>query len=225
MKNSFFFLIPLSCIALSCCNMHPNHGHMEALLHRLPKVHNDPARAVVQACSAANIPCGIEMIVENLSYSQDPPIDLENPTTEEVLDAVVREKQSFQWSIEDGLVNVAPKNLSQSDPLMRRLAHFIVVNKYSDEAIAIAARQAGFPPSNIVSSGFAAPSRPICAKISLDLRGLTLRQVFNRIAAADGKITWSFVASDINGRVVQYGAHSYRGDRPFEQMDLETHAQ
>jgi hypothetical protein len=204
--------IMLSMIMLACSR---KEHHLE-LQREISSVHDSPVRAVDQVCQTLSIPCGIENFDGGfVSFFGDKQIDVNGYTGEAVLDQVVRLKPSCQWSFSDGVLNIVPTKIPPDDPLEHKIANFSVIQTDSCRAMGISLRQAGITPGG---GGGGSMSRPICDAITVNLTNVTVREALNRIAKADGKISWifSWSHSRSGNLMASINILSYRGYKPFE---------
>lgn len=143
-------------------------------------------------CGNIGVPCGYFMA--HVDYATNPTIkktSLSHGTVREALNTVVKNNPDYQWSNEDGVINIVPKQNHKfwekgADPLSRIIEKIEVSNIGTDEAARRIAIASGLPlGGNIIVSG-----RLHYATVSLKLSKVTLRQALNALVKADGMAVW-----------------------------------
>ena len=121
---------------------------------------------------------------------------LTEPTLADVLDAITRSSQIYQWREKDGFVEVVP--LKGSSPLLDTyISNFRVDDAGEGDAIN---RLINLPEVQMAMKGMNlsyrdrlnAPAGREGKKVSISLEGVTLRQVLNTIANEKGTRFWEF---------------------------------
>ena len=145
-------------------------------------------------CGNIEVPCGYFMV--NGDHSTNPntkvkKTSLSHGTVREVLNAVVKNNPDYQWSNEDGVINIVPKQNHKhlekgADPLSRIIKKVEVSSVGADEAAQRIAIASGLPlGGRIIVSG-----RRHSATVSFKLSKVTLRQALNALVKADGMAVW-----------------------------------
>jgi len=153
-----------------------------------------PRNRIIDLCVSLDVPCGIEEFDE-ASISRDEP---EGPgpsstTARQLLDSFVAKHPAYSWRFSDGMIHVrySPKGSAPfENPLDKTIDSLAIRDKLSflamGEVLKKANIRAGF--------GFAGPT-PRYARITLSLQSITVRDAFDQIAKADGKVAWWFCFS------------------------------
>jgi hypothetical protein len=124
-------------------------------------------------------------------------IDLRNdPTLHDVLDAIVRSAQGYRWREADGAVEVSPAQ--GGCPLLDAIVEDFQVSGVSqaeavDHLISLPEVRAGMGALNLrYGEHNGPPSRTPGEKVSMSLKGASVRQVLHQIAGRGGGRFWSF---------------------------------
>ncbi|MBI4801772.1 MAG: hypothetical protein HY796_04520 [Elusimicrobia bacterium] len=115
-----------------------------------------------------------------------------NAAVESVLKEIIRKNPRYQWTIEDGVINIAPKKefrhlVNGKDPLDTIVEDF-TINEERGLARNRVCNAAGL---NCLPRDLAG-IRELCKPISLHLKKVTLREALNKIVKADGMASWEF---------------------------------
>ena len=138
-------------------------------------------------CQELSLGCGVER-----SALDDPqksifqfPRELRKQTPQKILDSYVAAHPVYKWSLANGIINVEPKQRTDEDFLSRHLDSVSIHGVSSLRASIDALHQAGIPVT-YQSMGAVGTF----ARVELDMKNVTVREVLNEIAKRDTKVMW-----------------------------------
>jgi hypothetical protein len=169
---------------------------------RVIKYHGDMANLLANLAESDGTPIGLE--TDTTKQFSVITIDLENVTIREILNGVVQSEPRYRWRETDGAIDVVPAN--QTVSLMDTPVNTFKVSDVSpteaiDQLLKLPEVESAFQLRGLrrSSSPVASATRRNEArnsntekKISLDLSGVTVRQVLHRIAAESDTKFWIF---------------------------------
>jgi hypothetical protein len=168
----------------------------------------DIAQPLFRASEKFRIPIGVEL--DGLQPTQTISVKLSRGTVTDLLNAIVGPSSGLQWKESNGVVNVMPVQNSNSI-LDLKVAHFRLKDiSVGDIREAITAQpeikawltlNRVSERSLIVTSG----QHPDRQRLSIELKGVTLREIMNAIVKLPGMHEWSFVRYGKNREYLNIG--------------------
>jgi|GEM_PF-2593575 len=145
-------------------------------------------------CSTQNQPCGLEELSCGDLRSDTPKgaklVHIKKTTFRNALDEVSRAHPRYHWVVRNDVINIEPVHRTDVDLLSTKMSTVSFRGIPSDQAAFLAFKQAGVLLSN--SRATTGPGGEAYPAINLDLKDVTLRDVLNAIATADGHMFWTF---------------------------------
>jgi len=169
---------------------------LDAPLHELNVRRGDDAFFAL--CHAIGHPCGEEEAKPN-DMPVDADVHLTKTTPRQVLDDIVKKHPEYQWALRDGALNLEPKSRPGEDVLSRKLAAVSIQGDSSLKAILDVLHQAYIQFSYQPLS-----TQRRYARINLEFKNVSVREVLNSIAKSDGKLIWRFslTSGDFSGTLL-----------------------
>lgn len=153
-------------------------------------------------CGNMKVLCGW-VVAEGDSFADFNEVRIKgNNTLEDALKTITIKNPKYQWTIEDGVINIIPKNefrhlVNGKDPLDTIVRNFKITDVIAEDAEYPLYKAAGL---NCPAGGGSRlrPLREHYNRISLQLDNVTLRTALNRIIAkSGGTASWTFGYSSI----------------------------
>lgn len=168
------------------------------------KQHGGVVDALVLGLTIAQVPGGVVAVDNCGGYNPTvkvPP----NSSVKDLLDQIVLASPQYRWHVDDGVINVIP-DTNLTAPLDIKISKFKVESVSASDAL----NQLLEEPEvrqGIEGLNFHQGARafgggfPISkARISLDLKNVTLQEALNSIVRADGRALWALLLRPCNGR-------------------------
>jgi hypothetical protein len=126
-----------------------------------------------------------------------------------ILNSLVSEHPEYQWILDDGIINIAPRKtlgnrtsriragFPAGSPLDRKIKKLDIVDTYLQDAVSnviCPAAELECPAPLLIPGGtpYAEPPR----KVSLHLKNVTVRKALNALVRRDGHSMWHFWRGD-----------------------------
>lgn len=137
-------------------------------------------------CPAINAACGAEVNFDDLPEETTSQLVLTKTSPRKVLDEVVRRHPNYRWVVRDGVINLEPRIANADDYLSKKLDVVSIRGVSSLKAALDVLNQSGIP------FGFQPAGRQgKYARINLELKNASVREVLNAIAKLDGQLLWT----------------------------------
>lgn len=145
-----------------------------------------------RVCMLLNQPCGCESLPKDYpELSKGKTFQLKSTTPRKVLDEFIRQHPKYHWLVKDDVLIFEPKKRRGEDLLARKLNHVVLHDVSTIKAARIVLKQADIK----VFEMYVGPPRHF-ARINLELKDVTVREVLNAIAKADNQAMWCFSSDD-----------------------------
>jgi len=168
-----------------------------------------------------NRPCSFEATdAEDVWNSTDvPKIHLTKTTPAKVLDEILKPYPDYRWVIRNDVVNVEPIRPHKKDVLSRKLDHVRFDGKSSFEASLDTLKQAKIRWAWQSVNG---TQHGTFARISLELKNVSVREALNAIVREDGQIMWEYFPPKRSWKIERDGTlfmPSYRKNGVTEHLE------
>jgi hypothetical protein len=162
---------------------------------------SDIALLLGRASDRLGIAVGLEFSGEIPSKAVS--IHVSKGTAADVFSAIVEHAPGYKWVEQDGVVDVLPEHSAES-VLDLKIDHFEVRDAMPDEIrdaiTSLPEVKAWLTQNKVVERSFITPiilindnGKAALPRASIDVRGLTLREIINKIVRSPGFHGWSFV--------------------------------
>jgi hypothetical protein len=204
-------ILALSSVFLSSCNTSPGpkylpDGPLNQKVSNYEESGHDLEATVNEVREKFRVPVGMDL--EASSDRRPVSINVPRGNVADVLNAIVAQQHGFKWAEVNGVVNIGPQHNANSI-LELRIAHFRI-NQASydqvDDAIVslpevktwLEGNHLTVDGSRVVIGGVG-PGQPFKPLVSLDLQGITLREILNRIIKCPGYDEWTISRGEDGG--------------------------
>lgn len=192
-------------LLLSCARGTLGQGADARLLERpIRKVKIKEAANVHLALSSLANEYGVPIGLEVANERGEPKIslDFEGRPLREILDAIIAQDHRYEWKLIDGVINVFPKtarDLVLKDLLETRVRHFTIdkgtgrfdigvrITEIPEVRAKLERAGISYGAGGFISNADFAEAGP---EFALDVSGLTLREILNRIVATSETRYW-----------------------------------
>lgn len=156
-------------------------------------------------CSMLDRPCGIEQKRRgDFQIKSGLKIHFEKTSPRKILDHIVRLHPDYKWTARDGMLIIEPANRATPDLLATKLDHVSIHGISSYKTVKLAFKQAGIPVSSFGSGN------PQFSPIDLEMQNVSVRDVLNAIAKADGHVLWGFCAPAPGSQLSSFSLGTWR---------------
>jgi hypothetical protein len=159
---------------------------------------DDVAQLLFRVSEKFGVPIGIEL--SGQQPAQNISVRVSHGTVMDLVNGIVGQASGLEWAELNGVVNVMPRERPNS-VLDLKVAHFHVrdasVADVRDAVAAIPEVKAWLAQSGVSERSFVSPDPTAQIngqpRVSLDLNGVSVREIMNTIVKAPGLHVWSFV--------------------------------
>lgn len=147
-------------------------------------------------CGELRRPCGWEAAKGHSVHKLKPFKSKRRGKMKEVLDDVVSRNPEYQWSKANGVINIRPK--AESRDLDKVISNLSINDMTIKDARQKLCEAASLKCKWRIEAG----PRQHFAKITLDLKNVSVRDALNRMVEADGMASWSVEYDEKSGQPI-----------------------